>query len=141
MRLLIDTNVILDALMAREPWAASAQALLLAAAEEKTEACITASTMTDLYFLLRKHLRDYEKVKQTLLGLIASITILDVSGTDCEKAFTLSMSDYEDALLACCGKRHKADYIVTRNKKHFAGSPVKTISPDELYQKGVEEKP
>ena len=41
MKLLIDTNVVLDALMVREPWAASAQAILLAVAEEKAEGCIT----------------------------------------------------------------------------------------------------
>ena len=134
MKILIDTNVILDALMAREPWVASTQALLLAAAEEKIDACITANTMTDLHFLLRKHLRDNEKVKQILLGLIASITILDVNSIDCEKAFTLPMPDYEDAIIACCGKRHKIDYIVTRNPKHFDGSPVKIILPDAILK-------
>jgi predicted nucleic acid-binding protein len=135
MKLLIDTNVILDALMEREPWAKSAQAILLAVAEEKVEGCITASTVTDIYYILKKTLGDKERVKLVLLGLFASITVLDVTGADCEKAFELSMPDYEDALLAYCGKRHKADLIVTRNPKHFAGAPVKAISPDETLQK------
>ena len=135
MKLLIDTNIILDALMAREPWAVSAQAVLLVVAEEKAEGCITASTFTDLYYLLRKHLRDKEKTRQALLGLLASVNVLDVNGTDCEKAFELSMNDYEDALLAWCGKRHKVDCIVTRNPKHFEGSPVKATSPVELLKK------
>ena len=134
MKLLIDTNIILDALMARNPWAASAQAVLLAVAEEKVEGCITASTMADLYFLLHKHLRDAQKTKDVLLGLIASVNILDVNGADCEKAFSLPMSDYEDALLAYCGKRHKTDYIVTRNPAHFKGSPVKVIEPDDILK-------
>jgi len=135
MKLLIDTNVILDALMVRKPWAASAQAVLLAVAEEKAEGCITASSFTDLYYILRKHLNDNEKTRQALFGLIAVVNVLDVTGTDCEKAFELPMSDYEDALLAYCGKRHKADRIVTRNLKHFNGSPVKIISPEELLKK------
>ena len=134
MKLLIDTNIILDALMTREPWAVSAQAVLLAVAEERVEGFITASTFTDLYYLLRKHLRDKEKTRQALLGLLTSVTVLDVNGTDCERAFELSMNDYEDALLAWCGKRHKADCIVTRNPKHFEGSPVKAISPSELLK-------
>jgi len=50
-----DTNIIPDALIMRDPWAEAAQSLLLAVAEEKAEGYITASTMTDLYFLLRKH--------------------------------------------------------------------------------------
>ncbi|MDR1192562.1 MAG: PIN domain-containing protein [Peptococcaceae bacterium] len=135
MKLLIDTNVILDALMAREPWAASAQALLITVAEEKAEGCITASSFTDLHYLLRKHLRDNEQTRQLLLGLLASVNVLDVNGTDCEKAFELPMRDYEDALLAYRGKRHKADHIVTRDRKHFDGSPVKVISPDEILRK------
>ena len=135
MKLLIDTNVVLDALMAREPWAASAQAILLAVAEEKAEGCITASSFTDIHYILRKHLRDNEKTKQALLGLLAVVAVLDVTGIDCEKAFELPMHDYEDALLAYCGKRHKVDHIVTRNPKHFEGSPVKVISPEDMLGK------
>ena len=131
MKLLIDTNIILDALMAREPWAASAEALLLAIAEEKAEGYITANTFTDLFYILRKHLKDKNQTKQALLSLLTTINILDVNSTDCEKAFDLSMPDYEDALLAHCGKRHKVETIVTRNKKHFENSPVKAITPDE----------
>jgi predicted nucleic acid-binding protein len=135
MKLLIDTNIVLDALMVREPWAASAQAVLLAVAEEKADGCITASSFTDLYYLFHKHLRDNEQTKQALLGLLASINVLDVNGTDGEKAFELPMSDYENALMAYCSKRHKVDRIVTRNPKYFEGSPVKPISPDELLKK------
>jgi len=132
MKLLIDTNIILDALMAREPWAKSAQAIMLAVAEEKAEGCITASTFTDIYYILRKRLGDKARTKQTLLGLLAVVNVLDVTGADCEKAFELPMSDYEDALLAYCAKRHKVDRIVTRNPKHFEGSPVKVIQPEEF---------
>ena len=133
MKLLIDTNIILDALMAREPWAKSAQAIMLAAAGEKIEGCITASSFTDIYYILRKRL-DKERTKQTLLGLLAVVNVLDVTGADCEKAFELPMSDYEDALLAYCAKRHKVEGIITRNTKHFKGSPVKAIHPEEILR-------
>jgi len=132
MKLLIDTNVILDALMNREPWAKPAQDLILNIAEGAVEGYITASTFTDIYYILNKHIKNKEHTKQALISLIAIVGILDVNGIDCEKAFGLPMSDYEDALLVYCGKRHKIDYIVTRNIKHFAGSPVKAISPGEL---------
>jgi predicted nucleic acid-binding protein len=135
MKLLIDTNVILDALMQREPWSQPAQALILAIANDKADGCITASSFTDIYYILRKYMKDKEKIKQTLLGLLELVNVLDVTGTDCKKAFDLSISDYEDALLAYCAKRNKADAIVTRNEKHFVGSPVKPISPDEILKK------
>jgi len=134
MKLLIDTNIVLDALMNRAPWAKAAQDVILAVAEEKAEGCITASSFTDIHYLLRKHLKDKENTKQALLGLLTVVNVLDVTGSDCEKAFDLPMSDYEDALLAYCGKRHKVDRIITRNKKHYEGSPVKAVEPEEILR-------
>ena len=134
MKLLIDTNIVLDALMNRAPWAKAAQDIILAVAEEKAEGCITASSFTDVHYLLRKHLKDKEKTKQALLGLLTLVNVLDVTGSDCEKAFDLPMSDYEDALLAYCGKRHKVDCIITRNEKHYVGSPVKASEPEEILK-------
>jgi len=134
MKLLIDTNIILDALMNRTPWAKAAQDIILAVAEEKAEGCITASSFTDIHYLLRKNLKDKEKTKQTLLGLLTVVNVLDVTGSDCEKAFDLLMTDYEDALLAYCGKRHKVEYIITRDLNHYIGSPVKAVDPDEILK-------
>ena len=134
MKVLIDTNIILDAMMVREPWAKPAQEVILAVAEEKIEGFITASSFTDIHYLLRKQFGDKSKTKQTLLGLLSIVRLLDVNGVDCEKAFDLPMTDYEAALLAYCGKRHKCDCIVTRNIKHNEGSPVKAVEPEELLR-------
>jgi predicted nucleic acid-binding protein len=134
MKLLIDTNIILDALMDRQPWAKAARGIMRAIAAEKAVGYITASSFTDIHYLLLKHLRDKEQTKHALLGLLAVLNVLDVNGLDCEKAFDLPMPDYEDALMAFCSKRHKVDRIVTRNLKHFAGSPVKAVRPEEMLR-------
>jgi predicted nucleic acid-binding protein len=135
MKALIDTNVILDALLARKPFYQAASAVLLAIAEEKCEGFITASSFTDLHYLIRRELKDNGKTREILLGLLMVVGILDVTGADCEKAFELPMPDYEDALQAHCAKRHKMDCIVTRNINHFAGSPVPAVSPDAFLKK------
>ena len=134
MKVLIDTNVILDALMKRTPWVRAAEAVLMAVAEEKVTGYITASTFTDLYYLLQKRLQNKELTRQTLLDLITVVDVLDVTGTDCERAFDLPMTDYEDALLAYCAKRHRVDRIITRNVKHFAGSPIIAIEPGDFLE-------
>ena len=134
MKLLIDTNIILDAMMIREPWAESAQDIILAIAEEKAEGYITASSVTDIYYLLRKHLKDKEQTKKAIIGLLSIVNVLDVNGIDNEKAFDLPLSDYEDAVLVCCGKRHKMDRIVTRNTKDYKDSPVQAVEPDEIMK-------
>jgi len=135
MKLLIDTNIILDYLMKREPWAEAAQEIILAIAEEKIEGYITANSLTDIYYLLRKHLGKKEQAKHVLTGLIEIIKILDVNGADCEKALKLDMTDFEDALLICCGERNKVDHIVTRNLKDFEGSPISVSEPDAILKK------
>ena len=134
MKLLIDTNIIIDAMASRSPWNKSAEALILAIAEEKAEGYITAKTFTDIHYILRKHIMDKTKLKEKLLGLLTVVTALDVYGNDCEKAFELPVADYEDAFLACCGKRHKVDFIVTRNIKHFDGSPVKAVEAGDILK-------
>ena len=130
MNVLIDTNVVLDAVTGRAPYHASAEKLFLLAAEDKLSAAIIASSVTDIYYLLRKHLHDAEQAKQVLFKLFNLFSILDVTGSDCERALTLPMPDYENALLAACAKRNRLDLIITRNLKDFTRSPVKAMAPD-----------
>ncbi len=132
MDVLIDTNVILDAVISRTPHHVSAEKLFLLAAEDKLDAFITASSVTDIYYLLHKHLHDADQAKQVLLKLFSLFEVLDVTGSDCKKALSMPMSDYEDALLVACAKRRKLDLIITRNLKDFAESPVKAIAPDNF---------
>lgn len=121
-------------MVSRAPFSESAEKLFLLAAEDKINACVTANSVTDIYYLLHKHLHDSAQCRQALLKLFTLFKILDVTGPDCEKALELSMSDYEDALLAACAKRGKIDCIITRNLKDFSASPVKAISPEDFLK-------
>lgn len=134
MNVLIDTNVILDAMVSRVPFCEAAQKLFLLAAEDKINAYITANSVTDIHYLLHKYLHDNAMCRQSLSKLFTLFSILDVTGPDCSKALELPMSDYEDALLAACAKRGKMEFIITRNLKDFTGSPVKAISPDDFLK-------
>ena len=131
MKLLIDTNIVLDALLKREPWDEASAAILFAVAEDKAEGYITASTFTDMHYLIKKCLKNETQTRQILMDLLEVVSVLDVIGADIGKAFDLPMEDYEDALLAFCAKRHKMDAIITRNLKHYAGSPVQAIQPEK----------
>ena len=132
MKILIDTNVILDAVLRREPHNVAAEKVFLLAAEDKVGAYITASSITDIYYLTRKYIKDEGVVRQVLLKLFTLFNVLDVARADCEKALEFNMADYEDALLAACAKRNKMDCIVTRNTKDFVNSPVKALMPDDF---------
>jgi predicted nucleic acid-binding protein len=132
MKVLIDTNVILDVLAKRPFFYSHAEKIFFLAAEEKIKALITASSVTDIYYLIRKHLKNSEEAKLTLLKLFTLFQIIDVTGDDCKKALELNLTDYEDALLATCARREKVEYIITRNIKDFTSSPVPAILPDHF---------
>ena len=134
MKALIDTNVILDALMSREPWAASAQSLLRAAAMERFKCYITASQTTDIFYILCHQGADAISAKNIIKKLIVSVKVSDITSTDVQNALSSEMIDYEDAILAYAAKRQKADYIVSRNYKDFERSPVPVLSPEELLK-------
>jgi len=132
MKILIDTNVLLDVLAKREPfYAASAQVLRLSESGELS-AFITANTVTDIVYILGKHISDKSTLHETVKRVLSIVDVANVLKSDVLKAFELGFADYEDALLARCAKRIKADYIVTRNTKDFEDSPVAAITPEDF---------
>jgi len=130
MNVLIDTNVILDALMARAPWNKNAKEIILLSAAGDITACITASSITDIYYLFRKAIGDSAAAREAVFKLIQIIEVIDVSAEDCERAFELPIPDYEDAVQIACAARHKLECIITRDAGHFAGSPIRVSSPE-----------
>lgn len=130
MKILIDTNVILDMLAKREPFFSDAAKVIFLAAEEKIEGYITANTVTDIYYIAVKHYMNKSEAREMIQKLLKLVGVIDVGHRDCIKAFELPLEDYEDALLVVCAKRIRADYIVTRDINHFRESPVPPILPE-----------
>ncbi|MDR1669331.1 MAG: PIN domain-containing protein [Oscillospiraceae bacterium] len=134
MRVLIDTNVILDVLTKREPhFALSASFLRMCGL--KVTGYITASQTTDIFYMLRKHEKDACTIKWVLKRLTDNITVLDANNDDVQNALASEMTDYEDALLAFCAKRQKIGYIITRNEADFKMSPVPALSPRQFLER------
>lgn len=131
MRIMIDTNIVLDTLARREPFFEQSQAVLQLVATGSIEGAITASTITDIYYILRKHLGS-EALRSALYGLIELLEVVEVTRADCLTALNLPMDDYEDALLVCCAGNWRADCIITRNAKDFTHSPIRAITPQEF---------
>ncbi len=134
MRILADTNVIIDALTSREPWNKSAEEIFLMAANHTIEMYITASSATDIYYLIRKHLHNIEAAKM-IMGKLYSLTgILEVTADDCMDALASAISDYEDAVVEKVASRKDMDYIVTRNIKDYQAGGTKIILPDDFVK-------
>lgn len=130
MKILLDTNVIIDVLTSREPWNKSAEKIILMGANNIVDLYITASSATDIYYLIRKYLKDTKASKQIMNKLYSLVGILDVTGADCIDALTSTICDYEDAVLERVAISQKMDYIVTRNVKDYLSGNMKVLLPD-----------
>lgn len=134
MKILVDTNIIIDTLTGRETFREPAEQIFILAANQIEDMYITASSATDIYYLVRKHLHNTEQSKNTMSKLYQLFGILDVTANDCQDALLLDMKDYEDAVISCCAKRNQMDYIVTRNIKDYEHSKVKVLLPEEFLK-------
>ena len=134
MKILIDTNIVIDALTSREPWNKSAEKLFIMAANNIMDMYITTSSATDIYYLIRKHLHDTEEAKLIMGKLYSLVGILEVMESDCMDALVSPIMDYEDAVLEQMARRSKMDYIVTRNQKDYKSGITKVFSPKEFIK-------
>lgn len=135
MKIVFDTNVILDVLAERTPFVDASDKALDIIDRKGVVGAITANTITDLFFLYRKHQPDRAKRKKAIFGVMTAMEVLDTTRALCFLALDSSMGDFEDALLAESAKMWSADCIVTRNVRDFAASPVEAITPDELLRR------
>ena len=132
MKVLIDTNVIIDALTSRKPWSESAEQIFIMSANHMMDMYITASSATDIYYLVRKYLHGTDQAKQVMEKLYSFIGILTVSGAECIDALASAVSDYEDAVVERVSVKADMDFIITRNVKDYQQGMVKAISPDDF---------
>jgi len=132
-KLLIDTNIVIDYLADRAPFADHSEKIIVSCIEGEIKGIITASSVTDIYYVMRK-IAGREKTIKMIGVLLEIFDVVKVGKPDLINAIELDMPDFEDALTSICAKRAKADYIVTRNSKDFKYSQVKAITPKEFLQ-------
>ena len=131
---LIDTNVVLDRLANRQPFNVEAQAIFNLIGNNKVTAYITASSVTDIFFLLRKAI-GYDLSIKAIQDLLDAFEVISVTRDDCENALKSPIKDYEDALVSVCADKEGLDFIVTRDVE-FLKLP-KAVDPSAFLKKIV----
>jgi len=133
MKILLDTNILLDILLEREPWREPALILWRALEEQRLVCFVTASSLTDVYYLTNAHARRYGipdlDGRQIIRRCLDSLSVIAVDRADLERAFSLAGNDFEDDLQIACAVDHRLDAIVTRDPKGFVHSPIPIHSP------------
>lgn len=140
MKNLIDTNIVIDALTAREPWNESAEKIFLMTANIIVDMYITASAATDIYYLIRKHLHNTETAKQVMGKLYSLTGILEVKEEDCVDALASPITDYKDAVVEQVARRSDMECIVTRNQKDYEAGSTKIFLPEDFIRFMEEEE-
>jgi len=131
LRVLVDTNILLDVILAREPWASQAKAMFVAHDAGRLQVCIPASALTDIYYITRKQ-AGRDRAKQAVEECVRRYHTLTVDRAVVAVALTFPGADFEDNVQIACAQAERLDYIVTRNPGDFLHSPVNVIEPSAL---------
>lgn len=135
MKALIDTCVIVDVLQKREPFYKAAMDIVLAVSNHRCLGILTAKSITDIYYILRRSIHNKNEVRKLLRVLFTLFDVEDTFSTDCQLATGSPMKDYEDAIMVQTALRVGADCIVTRNLKDYALADLPIFSPEEFLEK------
>ena len=132
MKVLIDNNVIIDFLNQREPFFEDSYKIFQLGMEGVIETIMSAGDITTIYYVIRKSLQNTIIAREKIFLLSNIIKICKSTPEDITSAIILFIPDFEDAVIAAIARREKADYIVTRNEKDFANSPIPAVNPAEF---------
>lgn len=134
MKVLIDTNVILDVLCNRSEFVEDSSRVWKYCEVNQIEGYISALSVPNIVYILRKELTP-QKTQQLIQQILMIFEVIDLKSSDLKNAAEMLSSDFEDAVQMCCADRIKADYIVTRNIRDFKESKVPALKPSEFLER------
>lgn len=131
MRILFDTNVILDLLLTREPFLHEAAKAAQYMVDGKFIGMICANSVTTVFYYLRKAIGQQE-AQQTIKKLVSGFEVTSVDKIIIGHALASNFEDFEDAVIYFSALHSGAEGIVTRNPKGFKKSKIPVYSPKSL---------
>ncbi len=131
MKVLFDTNIILDVLLDRKPFSEHASYLMSRVERSEMNGFLCATTVTTIHYLLSKYL-DKEKAIDSISSIMALFEVASVNRLVIENALKLKFSDFEDSIVHESARHAGAEYIITRNIKDFKKSKIPVYTPTEF---------
>jgi predicted nucleic acid-binding protein len=132
----VDTDVILDFMIAREPFALDAARIFSLSEKKEIAICTSGLVFSNAYYILRK-LSTHKKVLEKLAQLAKFIDIIDLPRDAVIQALGSNFSDFEDALQYYAALAVDVTIIVTRNTKDFKHSQVAVLTPDQYLKSRI----
>lgn len=134
MKILIDTNIILDVLIKREPFYVDSARVWTIARERVITGYLSAISINNLYYIIRK-LKGQEMAASFVDQILEDFEIVNLTKSILKQARTIQKKDFEDLIQYFSALHEGCDFLVTRNKKDFPAIGLKILSPKELLSK------
>ena len=134
MKLLIDTNVVLDVLLRREPFSKTAAEVLNLTQRDDVREYVSASAITDIYYIANKQLKDRAAVRDLLERLLKIVSVAAVSEQEIRNALNLTWADFEDSVQYSVALLNEMDGIVTRNPSDYQEANMRIWLPEQALE-------
>jgi len=134
MRVLFDTNLVLDLVLAREPFGPAAKELFKLQEQRRIDAYISAITPVNVFYITRK-LRGINAARRAVELLLAALKVCPLHQSILDEACKLPFKDYEDAVQHACATSSGLDVIVTRDVSDYQNATLVVLSPSEFLDK------
>jgi predicted nucleic acid-binding protein len=134
MRVLLDTDVVLDVVLAREPFAQTSAHLFKLHEQGKLDAYIAAITPINVFYVTRK-LKGAEAARQAVELLLSSLAVCPLSHSVLDDTYKLPFADYEDAVQHASATANGLDTIVTRDINDYKNATLPVLSPTDFLKK------
>ncbi len=132
MRVLLDTDVVLDYLLEREPFAQTAGRLFALNVQGVFDGYISSITPINVFYIGRKFL-ERDQLRQALKDLLLTMRVCPITHAVLSQAFALPLTDYEDAVQCAAAMASNLDVIVTRNLKDYKNATLPVFSPADFF--------
>lgn len=137
-KVLFDSDVILDVILQRQPFAIISTLSIDTVASGKVEGYISGHSITNIYYIARRQL-GHRATCALLSTLLQQFKVADITETVIHLALKSKMSDFEDAVVSAAAKETGIDWIVTRNISDFSTALVSAITP-EVFLNSLEQE-
>ena len=131
MKILIDSNVVLDILLHREPWYINAALIFGLTEENFINSYVSASSITDIFYISQKQLGK-SAAKKSIKQLFSVFRPATVTDNAIYQALELEWEDFEDSVQYIVGQGLFIDHIITRDIQDFSSASINTLTPDQF---------
>ena len=130
---MLDTNIIVDIALERQPYITNSETVLAFVEQGQIEGYISASTISDLYYLIRKQ-KGRDLTIEFLRQIVTFCQIATVNQAVITMALTANFRDFEDAIQYSTAVLNQLDAIITRNPQDFPVITPRILTPEQLIQ-------